>query len=48
MLFKGYKFDIRVYACLNQNMELFVFRQVSPNAENRMCGCRRTPTRWTR
>ena len=26
MLFKSYKFDIRVYACLTQNSELFVFR----------------------
>lgn len=26
MLFKSYKFDIRVYACLTQEYELFVFR----------------------
>lgn len=27
MLFKDYKFDIRVYACLNHEMEMFVFRE---------------------
>ena len=26
MLFKGFKFDIRVWACLNHDLELFVFR----------------------
>lgn len=27
LLYKGYKFDIRVYACLTQNMELRVFKE---------------------
>ena len=26
MLYKGYKFDIRVYACMTHRMELFVFQ----------------------
>ncbi len=46
MLYKGFKFDIRVYACLNQDMELHVFKYLLVNLlEKLMSGCHRIRTR---